>query len=53
VFSKITQATPLVASFDIAVADSSSLIAFNELVLFYVTPVTLVIIGIMIYQHVK
>ncbi len=47
------QATPLVASFDIAVVDSSSLIAFNELVLFYVTPVTLVITGIIIYQHVK
>lgn len=47
------QATPLVASFDISVVDSSSLIAFNELVLFYVTPVTLVITGIIIYQHVK
>ncbi|MDP8887218.1 MAG: hypothetical protein M3M91_05445, partial [Thermoproteota archaeon] len=47
------QATPLVASFDIAVVDYSSLIAFNELVLFYVTPVTLVITGIIIYQHVK
>ena len=47
------QATPLVASFDIAIADSRSLIAFNELVLFYVTPGTLVITGIIIYQHVK
>jgi hypothetical protein len=47
------QATPLVASFDIAVADSSSLIAFNELMLFYVTPATLVITGIMIYLHAK
>jgi hypothetical protein len=35
------QATLLVASFNIAVADSSSLIAFNELMLLYVTPVTL------------
>jgi hypothetical protein len=47
------QVTPLVASFDIAVVDSNSLIAFNELVLFYVTPVTLVITSIIIYQHVK
>jgi len=35
------QATLLVASFNIAVADSSSLIVFNELMLLYVTPVTL------------
>ena len=47
------QATPLVASFDITVADPSSLIPFNELMLFYVTPVTLVITGIMIYLHMK
>ena len=47
------QATPLVASFDIAVADSNSLIAFNELMRFYVTPATLVITGIMIYLHAK
>jgi hypothetical protein len=47
------QATPLVASFDIAVVDFSSLIAFNELVFFYVTPASLVITGIIIYQHVK
>jgi hypothetical protein len=47
------QATPLVASFDIAVADPSILIPFDELMLFYVTPVTLVITGIMIYLHVK
>jgi hypothetical protein len=47
------QASPLVASFDITVADPNSLIPFNELMLFYVTPVTLVIAGIMIYLHVK
>jgi hypothetical protein len=47
------QATPLVASFDITVADPSILIPFDELMLFYVTPVTLVITGIMIYLHVK
>ncbi len=47
------QATPLVASFDIAVADPSSLIPFDELMLFYVTPVTLVVTGAMIYLHVK
>jgi hypothetical protein len=47
------QATPLVASFDITVADPSCLIPFNELMLFYVTPVTLVITGIMVYLHVK
>jgi hypothetical protein len=47
------QATPLVASFDIAVADPNSLIPFDELMLFYVTPVTLVITGIVIYLHVK
>jgi hypothetical protein len=47
------QATPLVASFDIAVGDPSILIPFDELMLFYVTPVTLVVTGIMIYLHVK
>ena len=47
------QATPLVASFDIAVADPSSLIPFDELMLFYVTPVTLVVTGIVIYLHVR
>jgi hypothetical protein len=47
------QATPLAASFDIAVADPSRLIPFNELMLFYVTPVTLVVTGIMIYLHMK
>ena len=47
------QATPLVASFDIAVADPSNLIPFDELMIFYVTPVTLVVTGIMIYLHVK
>ena len=47
------QATPLVASFDVAVSDPYILIPFNELMLFYVTPVTLVIAGIMIYLHAK
>lgn len=47
------QATPLVASFDIAVEDSSSLIPFDELMLFYVTPVTLVVTGIAIYLHAR
>jgi hypothetical protein len=47
------QATPLVAIFDIAVEDSSNLIPFDELMLFYVTPVTLVVTGIVIYLHVR
>jgi hypothetical protein len=47
------QATPLVASFDIAVGDPRSLIPFDELMLFYVTPVTLVVTGVMIYLHVR
>lgn len=47
------QATPLIAIFDIAVEDSSSLIPFDELMLFYVTPVTLVVTGIVIYLHAR
>jgi hypothetical protein len=47
------QATPLVASFDIAVADPNNLIPFDELMVFYVTPVTLVVTGAMIYLHLK
>jgi hypothetical protein len=47
------QAIPLVASFDIAVEDSSSLIPFDELMLFYVTPITVAVTGLMIYLRAK
>src|SRR3712207_7823618 len=43
------QNTPLVASFDISVGNQ--LIPFDELMLFYVTPATVVIAGIVIYLH--
>ena len=45
------QDNPLVASFDISVGDE--LIPFDELMLFYVTPATVVIAGIVIYLHSK
>ncbi|MDQ3852749.1 MAG: hypothetical protein M3299_07945 [Thermoproteota archaeon] len=45
------QDNPLVASFDISVGNQ--LIPFDELMLFYVTPATLAIAGIMIYLHSK
>jgi hypothetical protein len=45
------QANPLVASFDISVGNQ--LIPFDELMLFYVTPATVVIAGIVIYLHSK
>jgi hypothetical protein len=45
------QSSPLVASFDISVGNQ--LIPFNELMLFYVTPATVVIAGIAIYLHSK
>ena len=45
------QDNPLVASFDISVGNQ--LIPFNELMLFYVTPATVVIAGIVIYLHSK
>jgi hypothetical protein len=45
------QDNPLVASFDISVGDQ--LIPFDELMLFYVTPATVVIAGIVIYLHSK
>ena len=45
------QNNPLVASFDISVGNQ--LIPFNELMLFYVTPATVVIAGIVIYLHSK
>ena len=45
------QNNPLVASFDISVGDL--LIPFDELMLFYVTPATVVIAGIVIYLHSK
>jgi hypothetical protein len=45
------QASPLVASFDISV--SNQLIPFDELMLFYVTPVAAAIAGIAIYLHSK
>ena len=45
------QNNPLVASFDISVGNQ--LIPFDELMLFYVTPATVVIAGIVIYLHSK
>ena len=45
------EATPLVASFDITVAEPNQLIPFDELMLFYVTPPTVVAAGIAIYLH--
>ena len=45
------QDNPLVASFDISVGNQ--LIPFDELMLFYVTPATAVIAGIVIYLHSK
>ncbi len=45
------QDDPLVASFDISVGNL--LIPFDELMLFYVTPATVVIAGIVIYLHSK
>ena len=45
------QDNPLVASFDISVGDE--LIPFDELMLFYVTPATVVIAGIVIYLRSK
>src|ERR671915_1718472 len=45
------QVNPMVASFDISVGNQ--LIPFDELMLFYVTPATVVIAGIVIYLHSK
>lgn len=45
------QDKPLVASFDISVGNQ--LIPFDELMLFYVTPATVAIAGIVIYLHSK
>jgi hypothetical protein len=45
------QDNPLLASFDISVGNQ--LIAFDELMLFYVTPTTAAIVGIAIYLHFK
>ena len=45
------QNNPLVASFDISVGNQ--LIPFDELMLFYVTPATVVIAGIVIYLRSK
>jgi hypothetical protein len=45
------QNMPLAASFDISVGNQ--LIPFDELMLFYVTPATVVIAGIAIYLHSK
>ncbi len=45
------QNNPLVASFDISVGNQ--LIPFDELMLFYVTPATVAIAGIVIYLHSK
>lgn len=47
------QADPLVASFDISIADPNQLVPFDELMLFYVTPAAAVIVGIAIYLHSK
>jgi hypothetical protein len=46
------QASPVVASFDISV-NNQLLIPFDELMLFYVTPVAAAIAGIAIYLHSK
>jgi hypothetical protein len=46
------QDNPLVASFDISVGNQL-LIPFDELMLFYVTPATVIIAGIVIYLHSK
>ena len=45
------QDSPMVASFDISVGNQ--LIPFDELMLFYVTPATVAIAGIVIYLHSK
>ena len=45
------QDSPLVASFDISVGNQ--LIPFDELMLFYITPATVVVAGIAIYLHHK
>ena len=45
------QDRPLVASFDISVGNQ--LIPFDELMLFYITPATVVLAGIAIYLHHK
>jgi hypothetical protein len=45
------QNNPLVASFDISVGNQ--LIPFDELMLFYITPTTVAIVGIAIYLHSK
>jgi hypothetical protein len=45
------QNNPLIASFDISVGNQ--LIPFDELMLFYVTPATVAIAGIVIYLHSK
>lgn len=45
------QTTPLIASFDLTVADPNQLIPFDELMLFYVTPPTVIAAGIAIYLH--
>lgn len=45
------QDSPLVASFDISLGNQ--LIPFDELMLFYITPATVVVAGIAIYLHHK
>lgn len=45
------EAVPLSASFDISVIDPAQLIPFDDLMLLYVTPVTLAAAGIVIYLH--
>jgi hypothetical protein len=45
------QDNPLVANFDISVGNQ--LIPFDELMLFYVTPATVVVAGLAIYLHAK
>lgn len=47
------EATPLVASFEVTVADPNMLIPFDELMLFYVTPPTVAAAGIAIYLHTR
>lgn len=47
------QAIPLVADFPISALDPHQLIPFDELMLFYVTPTTVIIAGIAVYLRSK
>jgi len=47
------QDNPLVASFDISVGNQLRLIPFDQLILFYVTPLTVATVGIVVYLQSK